>query len=87
MLAARKEDGDAGVPDSWHSSAEYDFPLSECRDAASVLFWLGQVSDKYWASPKVLADLLAAFDALLGFKSMQGRRRNPVPELKKFGWL
>ena len=41
---------------------EYDIPLDRCNSSAQILDWIYQVYGKSWANPKVVCDLLKAFN-------------------------
>jgi len=42
----------------------YEIDLERIRDSASMLDWIFQVQAKRWATPAVMNDLLAAFQAI-----------------------
>ena len=48
-----------------HEHPRYEVDLEDCRDSASTLDWIAQVSQKPWASDATVGALVRALDALL----------------------
>jgi len=44
----------------------YDITLNRCRTSAQILDWLCQISQKSWATPEDVGNLLKALDDLAG---------------------
>ena len=45
---------------------DYWVDLEDCKNSASVLDWMIQVAEKWWATPEVLGHLLLVLDDLAG---------------------
>lgn len=66
----------------------YQIPVYEMRDSASILNWIFQISEKTWASPKDLGDLITAIEEILGRNVCSGGKASiidPKEKLRKYG--
>ena len=66
----------------------YEVALDAMPDAAAVLDWIAQVSQKTWATPRIVGDLVLLLDAVLdlqgsycGQSARPGKPPNPLPPL------
>lgn len=66
-----------------HADAGYHFDVTLCRDSASVLDWVVQVSQKAWATPEDIGHLVRSIDALFRLQAVacgEGRNRAFDPD-------